>query len=407
MPRARILINGVPASALDLPVGGLVQLDNDGLGDETTYLWALLDVPEGSAAALSDPGIQNPTFTADSEGTYLVKLVVDLGMGTETADQKVAAVLQLKIGERVPAATETTEANATKGWGPELNQWLRLADSRLASPGVVVALANAPLTRGMPAWIIGTATIKAGLPGEEVVAECAQARGNQLVELVASCGIVEGRIDGNPAVGAGDLCMVRVLGLIGPFSGPLVLADLVYISNAGALDNSPGTYPRCIGRVVADAAGDYWVFVDGIGFPGSMIPPDPAKQDAPAVLSWGNGSTPAAAGTYYIDPWWRKPVITTDEVMMRVPYDGMLSRLYVVAGTAAAGDASIFKVRRNGIDTAIEAILAAADTTAQDITNSEPVVAGDTVSVSLTLGAAITAGPAMFTATLALSRRIV
>lgn len=405
MPQAKILINGAPVSALDLPVGGLVQLDNDGLGDEHTYLWALLDVPAGSAAALSDPGIQNPTFTSDCEGTYLVKLVVDLGMGTETADQKVAAVLQLKIGERVPACTETTEANAAKGWGPELNRWLRLADSRLASPGVVVAQASAPITRGMPAWISGTATIKAGLPGEEVVPTCAQARGTQLVELVASCGIVEGRIDGNPAVGAGDLCVVRILGLVGPFGGPLVLADLVYVSDAGALDNAPGTYPRCIGRVVADAAGDYWVFVDGIGFPGAMVPPDPARRDAPAILSWGNGSTPAAAGTYYVDPWWRKPVITTDEVFIVVPYDGVISRLRCRAVTAPVGDNAVFVVRINGVDSALGAAMIPPSRSANDVVNEIDVSAGDDISMSLTLEAAIAAGPALFTATIALTRR--
>ena len=63
--------------------GALVTLDGSGSfdpnGDEITYGWSFVSRPSGSAAALSDATTVRPTFTADVEGSYVIRLVVSDG----------------------------------------------------------------------------------------------------------------------------------------------------------------------------------------------------------------------------------------------------------------------------------------------------------------------------------------
>ena len=63
-------------------VGQMVTLDGTGSSDPDddpiTYAWTL-DAPEGSAAALSDPTLASPTFTADVAGDYTATLIVNDG----------------------------------------------------------------------------------------------------------------------------------------------------------------------------------------------------------------------------------------------------------------------------------------------------------------------------------------
>ena len=65
-----------------MDVGALVQLSGSGKdpqGLPLTYSWSLITVPSGSAAALSNKTIANPTFFADLPGTYIAQLIVSDG----------------------------------------------------------------------------------------------------------------------------------------------------------------------------------------------------------------------------------------------------------------------------------------------------------------------------------------
>jgi len=66
----------------DVFINSLVILDGSGSNspnNETlTYSWSIKS-PEGSSAILSDPIIENPTFTPDVSGTYEISLIVNDG----------------------------------------------------------------------------------------------------------------------------------------------------------------------------------------------------------------------------------------------------------------------------------------------------------------------------------------
>jgi hypothetical protein len=59
-----------------------VQLSGSGQDPQNqtlTHRWTFLSIPAGSTTTLSNPGIANPTFTADKPGTYIVQLTVNNG----------------------------------------------------------------------------------------------------------------------------------------------------------------------------------------------------------------------------------------------------------------------------------------------------------------------------------------
>jgi hypothetical protein len=74
-------------------VGDRVQLDGSGSvdadGDPLAYLWSFTSVPTGSQSVLSDPTVDNPSFSADISGTYVVQLLVNDGLIDSLSDSVV------------------------------------------------------------------------------------------------------------------------------------------------------------------------------------------------------------------------------------------------------------------------------------------------------------------------------
>lgn len=71
-------------------VGELVHLDGhlsaDPDGEALTYQWSITSKPSGSAAALNNPALQQPAFTADKEGQYVLQIIVNDGELSSTPD---------------------------------------------------------------------------------------------------------------------------------------------------------------------------------------------------------------------------------------------------------------------------------------------------------------------------------
>jgi hypothetical protein len=109
-------------------LSGSASTDPD--GDPLNYSWSFLSRPAGSAATLSDPAAVNPSFTADTAGTYEIQLIVGDGFTASDPDtvtvtavnrediagQKVMEALNIVAG--LPSSSVTSEGNR--------NQLLRL-----------------------------------------------------------------------------------------------------------------------------------------------------------------------------------------------------------------------------------------------------------------------------------------
>lgn len=287
MPQALITVNAAPGSDDDVPIDTLVQLNNTNAGGETAYAWAIVDQPPGAVDSLSATNIQNPTFTPKKEGSYLIRLIVN---GSALyVDQVVVAVRQVKTNERVPAAGETDEVDASDGWAGATgsSSMLRRLDALLADSNVITAYANNNLTRGQLVSLADAPTIKTGLPGEERLLAV------DVVGSAVSGGevmfVVEGRVDGNVAALLGELVRCRAVGLYGPAAlGATSIGEPVYWA-ADMLSLSPGVVPgggyRMVGRVVAIDGANNWIWFNGLQF--ELEPTRLSEQllDSAAIVS--------------------------------------------------------------------------------------------------------------------------
>lgn len=293
MPQAKILVNGVIGSNDDLPINALVQLNNQNIGGESTYAWAILDQPPGTADALSSLIIQNPSFTPKKEGTYLVKVTVNLGLPDEQSDSVVVGIRQVKSRQRIPAAGETTQADTADGWATSMNALLRAMDSWLADPAIIVGVAGATgLSKGTCVRAAGGAIIKSGLPGQETVPNFTLCDATTLGKIDELIFVMEGAVVGGGTPALNALCRARYVGrlantLVTGAAG--VAGDTLFVSDTGALSTAPGTLRRQIGSIMNVIGGGYYdVMVDGVG--GADITP----IGAPYVI-FGPGGTLTSA----------------------------------------------------------------------------------------------------------------
>jgi len=263
MTRSLIMINGVDGSDDDLPINTLVNLSNDGNGGEVTYLWAIVDQPEGTADVLSATTIQSPTFTPKKEGTYLLKLVVNQSLSDERSSTAIVAIRQMRTYLRIPAASETTEDSLSTGWARAVSRQLQELNDTATDANLVAAqVPGVGYGQGMVVALTGTAVIKTGLPGEEVVMTAEHALATSVSLIKYKLGVIERTANGLSSV-AGSMVLVRLMGL-----SPLAVAgaptagDPVYLSDTGAPALVAGTHSKVIGKVLSVAGGFYYWFVD-------------------------------------------------------------------------------------------------------------------------------------------------
>ncbi len=265
--RARIKINAVVGSDDDVPIDTAVMLSNDGLGGEATWLWEIVSQPDGTADSLSATNIAAPQFTPKKEGTYLVHLTVTDGIGGTESDQVAVAVRFLKSRGRAPASTETDEVSSSKGWHPALAEQLATLDRVRADPGLFVGVLGAGgIAAGTVCRITGTATIKAGLPGEETLPSLVSAPATTVANLRGALAVLVAATDGG-ATGNGAICYFRWHGPRTGLTGAPTTGDPVYVSDTAALALTPGTVSRQIGTVGRSGGGTYDVFFHGGGSP--------------------------------------------------------------------------------------------------------------------------------------------
>ena len=95
----------------------------------TTYAWSMTYKPEGSLATIPNPLNQNPgAFTVDLEGPYLIRLITNLGLATESTQYVRLRFLTILGDLRLVASGEKIDGSGAipvdqdpEGWADEQN----------------------------------------------------------------------------------------------------------------------------------------------------------------------------------------------------------------------------------------------------------------------------------------------
>lgn len=328
MAQALIKIDGSIGSDTNIVFGAIVQLDNQNAGGELTYAWTLLQKPVGSAASLSSTVIQNPTFTADKEGSYLVQLIVNAGLPSEQRNRVIAAVRDLRTGLRQPAADETIEDGAT-GWAPTVNGWLTVVSKFRSDPGVCEAVCDyIGAARGDVVFLSGVYT----LPNGSVLPRFQRADSTLLTFVLGKLAVLETSvITDDPFPVPGDVCYVRTSGL---FRNATLTTGYglgthppVYVTDAGRIDGvvTGSRYPRRIGTVVATYGPiDVDLDIDALSIP------------TPSTLTWGCDIGPAGAFLGWLYPGYGAASFSASAIAYAAQA-GTYYDLRVKAGVAPTG----------------------------------------------------------------------
>ncbi len=101
--------------------GSSLRLDGSGStdanGDALTYSWTILSAPSGSSAVLSDPAATSPTFTADRDGNYVIRLVVNDGTVDSAPDTVTITAAAKDIDVSVGTFGASFPETYPKWWG--------------------------------------------------------------------------------------------------------------------------------------------------------------------------------------------------------------------------------------------------------------------------------------------------
>jgi len=394
MPQAVPEIGGVPGSNIDWTINTLVQLSNDDSGGELTYLWEIADQPPGGTDSLSSTTIENPTFTPTREGTYLLRLTVNFGLGSETSGQVVLAVRQIKTDNRIPAAGETTEADLVRGWAEDVGNMLTGFDDLIARGPSIVCQAAASQARGDICYISSYATLKSGLVGEEVIPVAAAALATTYAQIKGQLLVCLGHVDGSTTVGIGQPGRYQMTGVYQHNTALGGAGSDVFVSNAGAFSATRGTHRRLVGTVLATGGGSPILKLDGLLRRSQVVPfvfavSSSTNTPSTAFMFSVNSQSSATPGTNY-----EIPMVESGRVIgFQVSIEGNAHNAPIV-----------FALYKNGVITALVATATAGVTAAGILTDTGGITpidfaAGDSLVMGWTNDAAITIAATRITAT--------
>ena len=154
---AKPTLDGV--SRDDLALAEIITVEQTPPVVGTTWAWTLVYVPEGSTATLIPPAAVTTsgpmTFTADLVGSYLVRLVVDAGLPTESTQYVRLRALTTSLGLKLVAAGERRDATGVipvdvdiEGWANEQNFNLLALETAAATDSLADVLGVGNTTGG-------------------------------------------------------------------------------------------------------------------------------------------------------------------------------------------------------------------------------------------------------------------
>jgi hypothetical protein len=259
MVQALIQINGQTGSDTDMPIDTLATLSNVGTGGEITYLWELLEQPDGAADALGSPTSSSCTLTPKKEGTYLVRLTVNKDLTTQKIDSVVLGIRAFKSDLRFPAPSEADEAG-TDGWAPEITAALKDIDAGKKQIRVVgYTAASSTFAYGDLVRFVSATKIKNSLPGEEYVPNIGLVDlGDATASVDQTVGVLLNSVKGTTPSATNTMVYVAVAGYVPnvTVTGSPAVGDIVYASDTdGQMADTPGTIVRPIGTVMRVVSG--------------------------------------------------------------------------------------------------------------------------------------------------------
>ena len=194
------------ASRDDLVVADVVTVQ--ALDAATTYAWALAFVPEGSAATFSGDmtAVSPGSFTVDLVGSYLVRLIVDAGLVSESTQYVRLRALTTLLGLKLVAAGERRDDGGVVPVDADAEGWANDQNANLQA--LEAAVSYSTLTSGGAIAVGDTVGFDTTVGGGRVVK--ANATRGAPVGIVSPVGVAV-----SAAVGAGT--SVRVVTLAGSF----------------------------------------------------------------------------------------------------------------------------------------------------------------------------------------------
>ncbi len=184
--------NVATGSPVSLDGSGSSDADNDPL----TYAWTLVSKPSGSSAALSGATAAKPTFTADIDGSYVVRLVVNDGTVNSSPD---TVTITAATTNSAPVANAGPDQSVTDGSTVTLdgsgssdadNDWLTYSWTFVSRPsGSSAALSNADqFNPTFTADAAGTYVVRL------VVNDGSVNSGPDTVSITATAGSLDGQV---------------------------------------------------------------------------------------------------------------------------------------------------------------------------------------------------------------------
>ena len=398
MPASAPIVNGLAppqAVVLTWPAPTPVQLGNNNIGGEITYLWQIIDQPEGTADVLSNPNIQNPTLAPKKEGTYLLRLTVNAGLADEQVATALFWVPDLKTGLRLPAAGERLERDLVRGWATDANRVLNFGARQ--DPGLLVGRAGQVGLQSLQVIrASSTVDVKVGYPGEERLMNFTLAQASNLSHMRHNLFLLISGVDGAAAPGNNAFVIVRQSGLVARVpggglvaNGTIVANSKIYVSDMGALTPFPSpTVPRQVAEVVSvDVAADtYDLYFDGRGQGGTRYTPGPM---------WGNATTLGGGTQVYLDLGYgarAAPELANIAGIWVPRRAGRMSRMRAAAVGPPNGGAQSFVIRRNNAPTLLNTAFIPPQVDAVDLINSFDYAPGDLIDCQVQTVNAAAAG---------------
>jgi hypothetical protein len=231
---ALILLNSVPTPLETIKQSDLVTLSNSNDTGVTTWEWTLVSKPAGSTAALSSTTTPTCTFTADVEGAYLVRLIVNKALSDRADARAIARIKTPHASLRLLARDETVESDPVEGWASPLRSMSQLLEKGIFLPTKKTAVyVGSTVTAPVALFVTGVSTLLNGDVVPSVNVQTTEGTGSAFFGFYDAAGSLTN----------GSIIQVVTRGNTASFTNPasFSVGDPVYATAAGAIGKTPSS----------------------------------------------------------------------------------------------------------------------------------------------------------------------